>query len=356
MLVAVVFLALTVGLLGAAGSASTAAPVSAPALAPATSLSGPAAVAAKTVTKKCQKNKRGKKKCKGRKQGRNDPRYRRGLFVDDLMPAYQAGGVYRELIGKKAQALWITDYYHSPRSARSAVAAYTSRAAAQNKTPIMAIYAIPGRDCGLFSAGGLSSYQAYRKWASAAAQGMSGRKAIVVIEPDAVPFMGDSRCVDAGPRQKAIAFAVKKFSKAGAWVYIDGGHSGWRDPSVMAQLLKRSGMRWARGFSTNIGNHRLTSSEHSYGKQVVRALAKVGLKNRKYVTETARNGANPAPVNGDVCNPTSARVGKRPRLLFRGAFDGYLWIKHPGESDGECNGGPSSGAWWPEGALSLLGR
>jgi endoglucanase len=30
-----------------------------------------------------------------------------------------------------------------------------------------------------------------------------------------------------------------------------------------------------------------------------------------------------------------------------------LWIKRPGESDGTCNGGPSSGKWWPEYALGL---
>lgn len=31
----------------------------------------------------------------------------------------------------------------------------------------------------------------------------------------------------------------------------------------------------------------------------------------------------------------------------------YLWIKHPGESDGTCKGGPAAGAWWPSYALSL---
>ena len=276
--------------------------------------------------------------------------------MDDQTSAYQAGGVYRTKLGTRAQALWVTDYYTSPRSARNAVAAYTSRAAAQGKTPVLAIYAIPGRDCGLYSSGGLSSYRAYRAWTAAVARGMRGHRAIVVVEPDAVAFMGDSRCVHPGPRQRAIAFAVKRFARAGAWVYLDAGHSGWRDPAMMASLLKRSGMKWARGFSTNVGNHRLTRDEHLYGTRVVRALRKVGLKNRKYVTETARNGANPAPPNGDVCNPWSARVGRSPRMIFRGAFDGYLWIKNPGESDGTCNGGPAAGVWWPAGADSRLGR
>lgn len=33
--------------------------------------------------------------------------------------------------------------------------------------------------------------------------------------------------------------------------------------------------------------------------------------------------------------------------------DAYLWIKTPGESDGECGGGPRAGQWWAEYALGL---
>ena len=33
-----------------------------------------------------------------------------------------------------------------------------------------------------------------------------------------------------------------------------------------------------------------------------------------------------------------------------------LWIKTPGESDGECHGGPAAGAWWPTYALGLARR
>ncbi|MET0953525.1 MAG: hypothetical protein ABWX57_09565 [Aeromicrobium sp.] len=32
------------------------------------------------------------------------------------------------------------------------------------------------------------------------------------------------------------------------------------------------------------------------------------------------------------------------------------WVKHPGESDGTCNGGPAAGLWWRAGALALLGK
>jgi endoglucanase len=285
---------------------------------------------------------------------RVDPRKTRGLFVDPLMPAAQAGKNF-VAIGRKAQALWITDYYPTS-TVRSDVRAYTSRANAADKTPLLAIYAIPDRDCGLYSAGGFATYPLYRAWIRQVAQGVKDQKAIVVLEPDAVPFMGDPRCTDAAPRQHALAYAAQRLSDAGAWVYLDAGHSGWRTPEEMAPLLKASGMQYARGFSTNVGNFRRTEDEIAYARSLAQRLADIGVPGRHYVIETARNGAETDPVDGDVCNPTWARLGTPPRLLFSHRLDGVLWIKHPGESDGPCNGGPASGEWWPEGARRLLGQ
>lgn len=283
-----------------------------------------------------------------------DPRKRRGLFVDWLMPAAQAGSEFNA-IGKAGQALWITDYY-STSSVRSAVHDYAQRANEANKTPMMSIYAIPDRDCGLYSAGGLPDGPTYRRWIREVAAGMKGTHPIVVLEPDAVAFMGDPRCTNAGPRQRLLTYAAKRLAHTGAWVYLDAGHSGWRSAEVMAPLLKASGIRYARGFSTNVGNFRQTSDELGYARRLARELASRGLKNKHFIIETARNGARPGPPNGDVCNPTAARLGKLPKLVFQGWLDGYLWIKHPGESDGPCNGGPSSGIWWPDGARLLLGQ
>jgi endoglucanase len=273
------------------------------------------------------------------------------------MPAAQAGAEFAS-IGTKAQALWITDYYPTA-SVRSAVRDYTKRANAADKTPMMSIYAIPDRDCGLYSAGGFDTYPHYRAWIRQVAKGLAGQKSMVVLEPDAVPFMGDPRCTDAGPRQQALTYAAKRLREAGAWVYLDAGHSGWRSAAEMATLLKRSGMRYARGFSTNVGNYRHTADELAYAGALTRELAALGLRGRHYVIETARNGAAGDPVDGDVCNPTWARVGAKPHLVFQGRLDGYLWIKHPGESDGDggpCHGGPASGVWWPDGARRLMSQ
>jgi endoglucanase len=280
-----------------------------------------------------------------------DPRLTRGLFVDPLMPAAQQGGAYAG-IGAQAQALWLTEYY--PISGvQAAVRAYTSRAEQAGKTPILAVYAIPDRDCGGYSSGGEPSPAAYRSWLSQAAAGMKGSDPLVVLEPDALPFLG--ACAGQGPRTQLLSWAVQQLDQAGAWVYLDAGHDGWQSAAVMAQRLKAAGVARARGFSLNVGNYRPTAAEQTYANQVLADLAGLGVKGSHYVIETARNGA-PNPVDGDVCNPVWARLGRPPQLLFQGAYDGGLWIKHPGESDGPCNGGPSSGQWSDLLADRLLGR
>jgi len=95
-----------------------------------------------------------------------------------------------------------------------------------------------------------------------------------------------------------------------------------------------------------------------------------------YVIDTSRNGAGPwappaYPDAQDWCNPPGRDIGLAPTLDTGDALlDAYLWIKIPGESDGECTRGlgpagetvdpewglidPAAGAWFPEMALDLV--
>ena len=125
----------------------------------------------------------------------------------------------------------------------------------------------------------------------------------------------------------------RRSSKTGAWVYLDAGHSTGRRTTPRPAQLKQAGIRYARGFSTNVSNFRTTADEKAYAATLLAGLRKLGVKGKHYVIDTSRNGAAD-PVDGEVINPTWARVGKPPRLVFKGAFDGTLWVKHPGESDG----------------------
>ena len=94
-----------------------------------------------------------------------------------------------------------------------------------------------------------------------------------------------------------------------------------------------------------------------------------------FVIDTSRNGWGPwqAPDYPDVqdwCNPPDRGLGLRPTAdTGLPLLDAYLWIKIPGESDGECTRGlgpagetvdpvwglidPPAGQWFPEMALNL---
>ena len=78
---------------------------------------------------------------------------------------------------------------------------------------------------------------------------------------------------------------------------------------------------------------------------------------RSRLAACGRNGLGPAG-NGETCNPAGRALGTPPTALTAAAHaDAYLWVKHPGESDGECGrGDPVAGSWSNALALDLAGR
>jgi len=289
-----------------------------------------------------------------------DPRKTQGLYVDPTMPAYQQGGVYREKIGRYSQAFWVIPEAYDTDHVRARVREYTGAAIAARKTPVLTVYGIPGRDCGQYSSGNpLTTAEQYRGWIRQIASGVRNQHVLLVLEPDALPLF--SSPVEACPTKPAgwqgmLRFASRVLTKAGAWVYLDAGHSNWTPYDERPAVLRSAGVAYARGFSTNVSNFRPTADEKAYAAKLLRGLRKLGIRGKHYVTDTSRNGAPPSTDGYDVINPTWARIGRPPRLVFDKAFDGTLWVKHPGESDGERNGGPPSGQWCDLLADRLLDR
>ncbi|WP_155992107.1 glycoside hydrolase family 6 protein [Nocardioides sp. URHA0032] len=281
---------------------------------------------------------------------KTDPRKKLGLFVDPKMPAYQQGGAYRQEIGSRAQAFWVIPEAYDTSHVKDKILEYTGDAAAARKTPVLTIYGIPGRDCGQYSSGNpFTTAAQYRGWIKQIAAGLRGTRPLVILEPDALPLFSSS--VQSCPTkpdgwQAMLRYASRKLSSAGAWVYLDAGHSNWTPYDTRPKYLKAAGVAFDRGFSTNVSNFRPLADEKAYAAKMLRGLRKLGITGKHYVVDTSRNGAAPPDGSGyDVINPTWARLGRAPRLLFDGAFDGTLWVKHPGESDGQVNGGGPSGRW-----------
>lgn len=283
-----------------------------------------------------------------------DPRLHRKIYVSKETQGYRIAARDPRFrpIGRQPVAQMVSENWFPMSTVQKQVRRYAKKANRHHRTPLLAIYAIPARDCGGYSAGGLD-HATYKRWISQVAAGLRNKHAMVILEPDALGHLG--MCGGQGDRTGTLAYATRVLSAAGAWVYIDAAHSSWIKPGEMARRLLAAGVRQARGFSVNVASFVRTDLEKRYAKRILKKLRKHGVRRKHYVMDTSRNGGGQTNGN-NWCNPLDARLGRRPQVMGRGSLDAYLWVKAPGESDGGCNGGPYAGAFWPEYALRLMGR
>ena len=231
----------------------------------------------------------------------------------------------------------------------------------------------------------------------------------------------------ASDRFALMHYAVNKLKEnPGTSVYLDGTHSAWLGAGDAADRLIQAGVEDADGFFLNVSNYRLNSHLEKYGPWVAKCIAFAsnpaswGLGHtewcasqyfpanpndfstwtltdqwytdnvesqtwwysesvlKHFVIDSSRNGQGPwTPPAGlypdaqDWCNPPDRGLGVRPTANTGNTLlDAYLWVKIPGESDGECTRGlgaagetvdpewglidPAAGAWFPEMALDLV--
>ena len=251
-----------------------------------------------------------------------------------------------EQISSQPTAIWLGEWYTTERLEKS-LARHVAAAEEQDKTLVFVTYAIPNRDCGGYSAGG-HGYDNYLDWNRTIAESLRGTGAVVLIEPDSLSMLLSDKCgEEAEKRLPLIQEAVDILEGAGLHTYLDGGNSRWHKPAVQAELLKKAGVENSDGFFTNVSNFNRVQEERDYAGDV---SSRVGWKH--FVIDVSRSGNG---WTGDWCNPTGAALGPNPHATSGSTkLDGLLWVKHPGFSDGTCNGGPAAGDWWESYALDLV--
>ena len=204
-------------------------------------------------------------------------------------------------------------------------------------------------------------------------------------------------------------------------VYLDGTHSAWLGSGDAADRLVRAGVLKADGFFVNVSNYQTTERQLKYAEWISKCIyfgtqgpdwarghfdwcasqyfpanpndfstwvlsdawyqANVGDVSpdrlAHFVVDTSRNGQGPwTPPAGngwpdaqDWCNPPDRGLGIRPTTNTGSPLaDAFLWIKIPGESDGQCDRGtgtghdparggtadPAAGAWFAQQAIELV--
>jgi len=259
-------------------------------------------------------------------------------------------------IAKQPQALWMGEWNSNIfRAAQH----FVDRAQQDGSVAVIIAYNIPHRDAAAeaagvgASAGGLASKESYQRWIRDVYMGVGKRPVAIILEPDALPGITSLPANLQEERYFLFNDAVKVLRQnPQAAVYIDAGHAKWVPAKEMAERLKKAGVEHASGFSVNTSNYRSTEECVAYGKEI---SALIGGKH--FIVDTSRNGAGPYEAAKNEletwCNPPGRKIGKPPTTdTGEPLIDGYLWLKRPGESDGDCQRNePKAGVFWLEQAL-----
>ncbi len=274
-----------------------------------------------------------------------------GTQADEWRSSRPDDAALMDRLGEQPVGKWIGEW---SGDVREAVDTHVTAAHAHDSLPVLVAYNIPVRDCAQHSDGGAPSGEAYEEWIAQFSEGIDDRPSIVILEPDALTL---TDCLDEGQydeRFGLLAEAVRTLgSNAETAVYVDAGHSGWREAGEVADRLRDVGIEEAAGFALNTSNFQATDESIEYGRTVSEDID----GETSFVIDTGRNGAGAADGDDGWCNPSDRAFGETPTTdTGEDLVDAYLWAKVPGESDGECHGGPPAGEWWGEYALGLAQR
>lgn len=268
-----------------------------------------------------------------------------GLFVDpqsEAMQAYtrlqstdpaHAALIYQ--IASQPQAVWLYGDGNGMTVAEQAA----HNAASAGTYPVFVpfvLLSIPAPD--------------YPAWIRDFAQVIAAVHSAVVVEPNVLPQYLTQYA--AAISDSVDALKASRQTR----VYLDAGHAAWRPAAQMADTLNVAGIAKADGFAINVGNCR------SSGECIQYAEAISGMVGGKpYIIDTGRNGRGPPDDATMICNPPGRGLGFNPAWdVDRSGYprlDAYLWIKRPGESDGNgdgCFGGPPHGQWFDDYAVALV--
>jgi endoglucanase len=264
------------------------------------------------------------------------------LFVDSdsLAAQWQRAHTapWLEPITTTPQARWLT----GPADL-AGLDAVAKTAASQATLLVLVAYFIPDRDCA-GAAAGAADATAYGAWIGQIITALSTRRAVIVLEPDAVA----ADCFD-DARAAMLAAATRRLAAAGHYVYLDAGHPRWHPPEEMAPRLRAAGIAAAQGFAVNVSNRQSTDDSQRFAAGLSTLVG-----GREAIIDVSRNGLG-APPDDQWCNPARQGLGQPPSTRpGLDAVAALLWIKRPGESDGRCGTETSPETFSPRQAQTLI--
>nr|AIG55974.1 secreted protein [Achlya hypogyna] len=261
-----------------------------------------------------------------------------------------------EVVEAEPIATWYTD--RDPDSKHQAALAVGS--CSRGNRPTIVVYGLPQKDCQDHqSSGGANQTPVqYERFLQDLVTTVGDNHVIYVLEPDALGLLvGGSACAVAASYERNLGKAVALLgANPKADIYLDVGF--WilgrdRDAAVATVLAKLDPGRRLKGIAINTSNFRSTPELAQLCGDFAHAALAATNRSLSCVLDVSRNYQGPDPAS-QWCNPTGRGIGHPPSMVSGLRFVDYLlWIKPPGESDGNCNGGPAAGQFFADAFVGL---
>uniref|UniRef100_H3GIR0 Glycoside hydrolase family 6 protein n=1 Tax=Phytophthora ramorum TaxID=164328 RepID=H3GIR0_PHYRM len=260
-----------------------------------------------------------------------------------------------ETLENYAIASWYTDRQTTQERA-DMMSGLLSQCSEDTRLSVV-VYGIPNKDCaaGFSSGGSVTSTSDYQAFLKELTDAVGDRKVLYVVEPDALGLLTqDGGCGSSAGYLDNLKVAVAALSaNANAELYVDIGYwmlANSGSANKVATVMEELGASGrVKGVTINTSNYRSTDECATYCTNFQTAM---GSSDMSCIVDTSRN-YNGSPTS-DWCNVATAGIGKPPTSETGVSnLDYFMWIKPPGESDGECLGGPSAGSFFAEGFTKL---
>ncbi|CAK4257596.1 unnamed protein product [Aphanomyces euteiches] len=219
------------------------------------------------------------------------------------------------------------------------------------------IYGLPNKDCGDgFSSGGSNKdASTYKSWVQSLVSRVGSRNVVYVLEPDAVALLANNNCAKQNNYLANLKTALSIISAGNPNAKIYADVASWADLTQAASILNdlKSAGR-LNGITINTSNYKSNAQLLPICQTLSAATG--GLH---CTFDTSRNYRG--STGDEWCNSKTAGIGAPPGSDTGSPLVDYnLWLKVPGESDGQCSGrtsdamaGPNAGDFFADGFTSL---
>ncbi|RYE77373.1 MAG: hypothetical protein EOO74_06990 [Myxococcales bacterium] len=136
--------------------------------------------------------------------------------------------------------------------------------------------------------------ESYKTWILNLRAGIATTPTLIVMQPDG-PFLFCAK--DRKVKGRLLTWATRALSSLpNTSVYIDAGAADWCEngkgnkPARCAQILKETGIRYARGFALDSTHYTGPADNVRHGARIIANLKRSGYGTKHFIIDTAKSG------------------------------------------------------------------